>query len=86
MDDEPRLVEELDTQPRYQVTIQLDHFELPLCRLEQGLGQRSLTWTDFHEPLAGPGADGSYQPGNDAGVTQEILAEALACAMTRGAG
>jgi len=75
-----RVGAELALQDGDQVEVQLDHVELRAAA-EQALGQRALARADLQQALVLLGADGAQDAVDDAGIVQEVLAEALARAV-----
>src|SRR5690606_24237019 len=71
---------ELVLQDGDQVQVQLDHIQA-CAAVQQTFGERALTRADFHQALAVARVDGAQDAVDDAGVVQEILAEALARAV-----
>ncbi len=64
-------------QDRHQVLVQFHHVQL--CpAAQQAFGQGALAGADFQQMFAGLGVDGTQDAVDDAGVVQEVLAEALA--------
>ena len=60
-----------------QVLVQLHDVELGAA-VEQAFGQCALARADFQQAVIGLGVDGTQDAVDDAGIVQEILAEALA--------
>ncbi|MNE30905.1 hypothetical protein D3C80_1244460 [compost metagenome] len=77
---EVRVAAEAHLQQGQQVLVQLDHVQLGAAA-EQTLGKGALTGADFHHVLARAGMDGAQDAVDDAGIVQEVLAEALAGAV-----
>ncbi|MNP06943.1 hypothetical protein D3C76_989480 [compost metagenome] len=77
---EVRLEAEAPLELRDQVEVELDHVE-PGAAVHQSFGQRALARADLHQMLAFARGDGTQDAVDDAGVMQEVLAEALARAV-----
>ncbi|MCY1455998.1 hypothetical protein D9M71_731840 [compost metagenome] len=77
MQAEVAAISELVLQDRHQVFVQLHHVQL-CATAQQAFGQGALARADFQQVFAGLGVDGTQDAVDDAGVVQEVLAEALA--------
>ena len=64
-------------QNRHQVLVQLHHVQLGTAA-QQAFGQSTLARPDLQQVFARSGVNGAQDTVDDAGVMQEVLAEALA--------
>ena len=74
---EVALAGELLVEDRDQVLVQFHHVQLGAAA-QQALGQCALARADFQQAVFGLGADGAQDAVDNAGIVQEVLAEALA--------
>ncbi|MCY1514918.1 hypothetical protein D9M68_494840 [compost metagenome] len=77
---ELRIEAELELEQRNQVLVQLDHVEMRAAT-GQALGEGALAGADFHQAFACTRVNGAQDAVDDAGVVQEVLAEAFAGAV-----
>ena len=81
MDREPAVARGSRLEQRTDVPVQLDRLE-PAGPLQQRYRERAASGTDLDQPVPRPGSDRRHDPGDDARIVQEVLAEALARPMS----